>query len=180
MTQRIVPCLLVLSLLAACGSDALPVAAPAAASVAASAPAPATSSTQAAAALVERHLAALNAHDLAGAGALLHEDVLYFDATLGDGQRGRAAAVDNILGTTLRAMPDLEWVLRSEPIASGDGVAYEWTLTGTHTGPWMGIPASNQRVEIQGMSVVRIRDGLIVYKADYYDAATLNRQLGWH
>jgi predicted ester cyclase len=52
-------------------------------------------------------------------------------------------------------------------------------LTGTNTGTLMGIPAKNQKINLKGMSFVRIKDGKIIYKADYYDAATLNKQLGW-
>lgn len=130
-------------------------------------------------AIVEHHLAAYNAHDIDGAAALLHDQVLYFDATYADAFRGRTAAVDNLISPYVRAIPDLEWTLRSEPIAAGDGIAYEWTLTGTNTGTLMGIPAKNQKINLKGMSFVRIKDGKIIYKADYYDAATLNKQLGW-
>jgi steroid delta-isomerase-like uncharacterized protein len=161
--------------LAACGGDAAPEATPAAAAPAKPAPPPPPTGL----ALVEQHLGAFNAHDIDGAGAMLHEDVLYLDATYGDAQRGRAAAIDNLISPWVRAMPDLEWVLRGEPIAQGDGIAYEWTLTGTNTGTFMGIAAKNQKVHLNGMSFVRIKDGMIVYKADYYDAATLGKQLGW-
>jgi steroid delta-isomerase-like uncharacterized protein len=172
---RMASCLLAASL-AACGGEPEPAAAPVVAPTPVAAPvAPAKIAED----LVETHLAAFNAHDRDGAGAPLAREVVYFDATLGDAQRGREAAIDNIIGVYLRAMPDLEWELRSEPIATADGVAYEWTLTGTNTGTWMGIPATNQRVNIKGMSFVRVKDGEIVYKADYYDAATLNKQLGW-
>jgi steroid delta-isomerase-like uncharacterized protein len=177
MSPKSFACLPVLALLVACGAEH-----PGPAATATTTPpvaaAPVVSPDHAAAGLVEQHLAAFNAHDREGAAALLHGDVLYFDATLGEAQRGRQAALDNIIDAYLDAMPDLEWVLRGEPIATGDGVAFEWTLTGTHTGAWMGIPASDQAIEIHGMSVVRVQDGAIVYKADYYDAATLNRQLG--
>lgn len=163
--------------LAACGGAPAPaVQGPIAAAAAEPAPAPASPAGMA---LVERHLAAFNAHDIDGAGAMLHEDVLYLDATFGEAQRGRMAAVDNLISPWVRAMPDLEWVLRGEPIVQGDGIAYEWTLTGTNTGPFMGIEGKNQKVELQGMSFVRVKDGQIVYKADYYDAATLGKQLGW-
>jgi steroid delta-isomerase-like uncharacterized protein len=166
-------------LLAACGREPAP-ATPAASAVPAVPATPPPPPVPKGADLVERYLLAFNAHDRDAVGATLHHDVLYFDATYGEPQRGRDAAIDNIIGVYLRAMPDLEWELRSEPIAAGDGVAYEWTLTGTNTGTWMGIPASNQKVNLKGMSFVRTKDGLIVYKADYYDAATLNKQLGWH
>lgn len=160
--------------LAACGDDPTP-AATAPAVIARPVPPPPPPGL----ALVEQHLAAYNAHDIDGAGAVLHEDVLYFDSTYGEAQRGRGAAIDNLISPYVRAIPDLEWTLRSEPIASGDGIAYEWTLTGTNTGTFMGIPAKNQKVNLKGMSFVRVKDGMIVYKADYYDAATLNKQLGW-
>jgi steroid delta-isomerase-like uncharacterized protein len=168
--------LLALALLAACGKEPPPPPPPAPVAAAKPVPPPKPEAER----VIEQYLAALNAHDIDGAGAMLHDQVLYFDATYGDSQRGRAAAVDNLVSPFVRAMPDLEWELRSEPIVAGDGVAYEWTLTGTNTGTFMGIPASNQKVHLKGMSFVRIKDGKIVYKADYYDAATLNKQLGWN
>jgi steroid delta-isomerase-like uncharacterized protein len=161
--------------LSACGGDAPPPGAAAPTVVAKPVPPP----PPAGVALIEQYLSAYNAHDIDGAGAVLHDQVLYFDATYADAQRGRAAAVDNLISPFVRGIPDLEWTLRSEPIAAGDGIAYEWTLTGTNTGTFMGIPASNQKVNLKGMSFVRVKDGKIVYKADYYDAATLNKQLGW-
>ena len=170
----LLPALVLAAGLAGCGEEPPP---PPAKPVVAAKPLPPPK--PAGVALVEEHLAAYNAHDIDGAGAMLHDEVLYFDATFGDAQRGRHAAIDNLISPWVRAMPDLEWTLRSEPIAAGDGIAYEWTLTGTNTGTFMGIPARNQRVNIKGMSFVRVRDGKIVYKADYYDAATLNKQLGW-
>jgi steroid delta-isomerase-like uncharacterized protein len=175
-TFRIALAIALLTSLAACGADE-PAPAPAAAPAVVARPVPPPA--PAGIALVEEHLAAWNAHDIDGAGAVLHEDVVWFDSTYNDSQQGRAAAVDNFISVFTRAMPDLEWTLRSEPIAAGDGIAYEWTLTGTNTGTWMGIPAKNQRVNLHGMSFVRVKDGKIVYKADYYDAATLGKQLGW-
>ena len=175
-SARTASALLSLALLAACGREPPPPPPPPA-PVAPAKPVPPPKPE--AVAIIEKYLGALNAHDIDGAGAVLHHDVLYFDATYGDSQRGRAAAVDNLISPFVRAMPDLEWELRSEPIASGDGVAYEWTLDGTNTGTFMGIPATNQKVHLKGMSFVRIKDGLIVYKADYYDAKTLDKQLGY-
>jgi steroid delta-isomerase-like uncharacterized protein len=164
-------------LLVACGSDEPPAPRPAATAAAPAKPVPPPK--PASVALIEQHLAAYNAHDIDGAGAVLHDQVLYFDSTYADSFRGRNAAIDNLISPYVRAIPDLEWELRSEPIAAGDGVAYEWTLSGTNTGTFMGIPARNQKINLKGMSFVRIKDGKIIYKADYYDAATLNKQLGW-
>lgn len=147
---------------------------------AAAAPAPAKAGTVAAGRLLEDYLSAWNAHDIQGAGVFLHEGVAYMDVSVGEIQRGRQAAEDNVIGVLVRAMPDLEWSLRGDPIIHGDGIAYEWTLTGTNTGTWNGIPASGQKVNIKGTTIMRLKDGRIVYQADYYDVSSLNRQLGWH
>lgn len=169
-----------LLLLSACGpgekSDAA--SAPAAAT-----PAPAVQAAPAAAApanlaLLNAYLAAWNEHDADKAGGFLAEDVQYFDAAFAGMQQGRQATVDNGIKVFLRGVPDLRWEIRSEPIVGSDGVAYEWTLTGTHTGTWGGIPATRQKINLKGMGLVRIRNGKIVYQAVVYDSATLNRQLG--
>ena len=166
------------SLIAGCGGDAPPPEAKPAPAAAKPTPPPPPPKPEALA-VIEEHLAAYNAHDIDGAGAVLDEDVLYFDATYADAQRGRQAAIDNLISPYVRAIPDIEWVLRSEPIIAGDGIAYEWTVTGTNTGTFLGIPAKNQKINIKGMSFVRIKNGKITYKADYYDAQTLNKQMGW-
>lgn len=109
----------------------------------------------------------------------LDEGVVYLDVSVGEVQRGRQAAEDNVIGVLMRAMPDLEWTLRGDPIIQGNGIAYEWQLTGTNTGTWSGIPASQQKVNIKGGTIMRVQNGKIFYQADYYDVASLNRQLGW-
>lgn len=188
MRSRILFALLPSLLLTACGKDADPPSAaapptPATAAPAAPAPTPAPSpaanSTEAMDKLLDGYLSSWNAHDIQGAGSYLDEGVVYLDVSVGEVQRGRQAAEDNVIGVLMRAMPDLEWTLRGDPIIQGDGIAYEWQLTGTNTGTWSGIPASQQKVNIKGGTIMRVKDGKIFYQADYYDVASLNRQLGW-
>ena len=48
-------------------------------------------------------------------------------------------------------------------IESGDLVVSNWTLTGIHDGaPYYGIPASGERVTINGTAILRMRDGKVV------------------
>ncbi len=128
--------------------------------------------------LLKAYLEAWNQHDANRAGDFLADDVEYFDASFAGLQHGRAAAVDKGIGVFLRGVPDLRWDLRSEPIASGDGIAFEWTLTGTNTGTWGRIPATNQKINLKGMTFIRFKGDKIAYQAVFYDGATLNRQLG--
>ena len=146
------------------------------------APAPASASAPAGQAgarrVLDRWLGAWNAHDPAQAAVLLADDVEYFDAGFSGIQKGRDAAVDKGVSVFLRGVPDLHIELRGEPIVSPDAIAWEWTFTGTNTGTWGGIPATNQHINLKGFSLMRLRDGKIVQLASYYDTGTLNRQLG--
>nr|WP_240894853.1 ester cyclase [Kineococcus siccus] len=40
-------------------------------------------------------------------------------------------------------------------------VVTQWTMTGTHTGPWFGTPASGRDVSFAGTDIVRIVDGQV-------------------
>jgi steroid delta-isomerase-like uncharacterized protein len=123
-------------------------------------------------------LSAWNAHDTSQAANLLDDNVEYFDAGFAGIQHGRDAAIEKGMGAFLRGVPDLQIELRGEPIVGTDAVAWEWTFTGTNTGTWGGIPATNQHIQLKGFSLMRLRDGRIVALSSYYDTGTLNRQLG--
>lgn len=129
-------------------------------------------------AILNDYLAAWNEHDIDGAGAYLADDVEYFDASFAGMQHGRQAAVEQGISVFMRGVPDLHWEIRSDPIVGNDAIAFEWTFTGTHTGTWGGIPATNQKINLKGMSFVRFKNGKIFYQAIFYDSGTLNRQLG--
>jgi steroid delta-isomerase-like uncharacterized protein len=128
--------------------------------------------------LLESWLAAWNSHDAASLGMMMSDDVVYFDAGFAGLQRGRDAAMERGVWVFLRGVPDLHWALRGEPIVGHDSIAWEWTLTGTHTGTWGGIRPTRQQLQLKGVSLMRMRDGRVVEVASYYDSLTLNRQLG--
>ena len=75
------------------------------------------------------------------------------------------------------AFPDLS-VTVEDLLAQGDRVAYRFLLRGTHTGPFMGIPASGQPVVAGGMAIERLADGRLAESWMYLDAPQLLRQLG--
>lgn len=178
--RGLLPGLLLVLVASACGKDeTTPTAAkssapPAAATVAPAMPVAPPPSL----ATLNAYLAAWNEHDIIKAGSFLSEDVEYFDVSFAGLQHGRDAAMENGIGVFMRGMPDLNWQVRSVPIVGNDGIAFEWTLTGTNTGTWGGIPATRQKINLKGMTFLRFRNGKISYQAVYYDGATLNRQLG--
>lgn len=134
----------------------------------------------AATAIVDGYLAAWNAHDAARAAGYLADDVVYYDATVGTPQVSRDSAVKNVIQAFMTAAPDLQWVRDSTPpIAGGDGIAFQWTFSGTHTGPFAdGTKPTNKKFSFKGASIMRLKEGKITYQGDYYDAYGLLKQLG--
>ena len=75
------------------------------------------------------------------------------------------------------AFPDLHFAVE-EVVAEEHVVVTRWTLTGTHTGEFMGIPPSGRRISVGGMSLDHIANGQIVSGFDGWDELGLWRQLG--
>ncbi|MBU1285131.1 MAG: ester cyclase [Gammaproteobacteria bacterium] len=131
-------------------------------------------------AIVDGYMAAWNAHDADKAATFLAEDAVYFDATVGTPQNGKAAARDNVIKVFVGAVPDLQWQMTSAPIVSADGIAFQWKFSGTNSGAWGAeTPATGKPLSFEGVSFIRIKGGKIAYQGDYYDALGFNKQLGW-
>ena len=65
-------------------------------------------------------------------------------------------------------------------VAYGDYAAVRWRATGTFTGPvkFEGLEATGTRIEIEGLDLLTIRDGLIRDNRAYTNATEIARQLG--
>ena len=77
----------------------------------------------------------------------------------------------------LLGFPDYQTVIE-DLIAEGDKVAARITMTGTHTGDFMGIPPTGTQVKFSGMFIVRINEGKIVEHWGEEDSVSLLIQLG--
>ncbi len=65
-----------------------------------------------------------------------------------------------------------------DQIAEGDKVATRITVTGTHRGPFMGIPATGNEVKITTVVITRFQDGRNVEGWAEQDRLGLMQQLG--
>jgi steroid delta-isomerase-like uncharacterized protein len=63
-------------------------------------------------------------------------------------------------------------------IASGDWAAAVWTFSGTQKGDFPGIPATGKSFSVRGVSIVQVKNGKMTSRIDYWDSATMLRQLG--
>jgi steroid delta-isomerase-like uncharacterized protein len=79
------------------------------------------------------------------------------------------------------AFPDGE-VKVTGVIVEGDRAVVEFVNRGTQTGPLESslgsFPASGRRMEAHYCSVMRVADGKVVEGRDYFDSASIARQLG--
>lgn len=75
------------------------------------------------------------------------------------------------------AFPDFHFVIE-QSVESGDMVCSRYTDLGTHKGDFAGLPASGRRMEVLGLDMIRVRDGLVVEHWTLLDVPALMQQLG--
>jgi len=79
--------------------------------------------------------------------------------------------------TVLAGFPDGHWRIE-DMVAEGDKVAWRFSFDGTHLGEFMGIPATRNRLHLNGMVVSRIAEGKIAEEWELYDGLGMMDQLG--
>ena len=60
----------------------------------------------------------------------------------------------------------------------GNKLVKHWNFKGTHTGLFFGIPATNKKVDIDGVTLVRMSSGKIAEERDFLDNLEFMQQLG--
>ncbi len=117
----------------------------------------------------------LNGGELSVADELIAPDFVNHEAPPGkdhgpESMRG--------LATMLRtAFPDLHFTIE-DLVAEGDTVAGRVTMSGTHEGPFMGMPPTGRSVRQDQMHIVRFREGKAVEHWGVREDLGMMRQLG--
>ncbi len=91
----------------------------------------------------------------------------------GPGSEGLKDALTMFRG----AFPDLQ-VTIEDMIAEGEKVVVRVTMRGTQQGEFMGIPATNKKIEIGEMHIVRFAGGKMVEHWGQEDSLGMMQQLG--
>jgi steroid delta-isomerase-like uncharacterized protein len=63
-------------------------------------------------------------------------------------------------------------------VESGDMASAQVTVTAKHTGEFMGVPATDKSVEIEGIDIIRIEDGKCAEHWGVTDNMALMQQIG--
>lgn len=127
--------------------------------------------------VVSSYMAAWNAHDASQAARYLAKDVVYYDAATGSPVKGKESAEKEVIGAFIRAVPDLQWKMTSQPVYNQDTIAFQWQFSGKNSGEWAGAPATNNNIKFEGVSFIKVVDGKITWQGDYYDSKKLEAEL---
>jgi len=117
----------------------------------------------------------LNAGDLDACVARAAPDLIMNLAELPEPLRGTETWRQNA-AMMKRAFPDLHAHVE-DVVASEDRVAVRVTFTGTHSGEFLGIPATGRSIRYVSHEFYRVADGLIAEEWICSDLATLMRQI---
>jgi steroid delta-isomerase-like uncharacterized protein len=127
--------------------------------------------------LVMEHVRHENAHDLPGVLGTFGASPSYHDEPWQDHRLG-GEAVEQYYTELLTALPDLNINITESHVAAA-AIVLEVTISGTHEGPWRGLPGTGRRVAFPLCGVFTFDEGdRIRAERIYYDRASVLRQLG--
>jgi steroid delta-isomerase-like uncharacterized protein len=121
--------------------------------------------------------AAWNAHDPDALVAIFAPDAVIRDVGSPELLRGREA-IRARAADLLAAFPDFH-LRQLELVVGDDANADRWEATGTHSGPFLGMEATGNRIRVEGATFSRFgADGLVVEDVNFWDVGALLAQLG--
>jgi len=123
-------------------------------------------------ALLDKYVAAVNAHDTSSFGEIHTESYIQHS---GRSPSGLAAQIENFRGIFGR-MPDVQTRVEDRIIA-GDKVVARMTLSATHTQPLLGVPPTGRRFTLSTIDIWRVEGGKFAEHWDIVDYPGLQKQL---
>jgi steroid delta-isomerase-like uncharacterized protein len=125
--------------------------------------------------LLEQLIEAENSHDLERMLALMTDDVVIEDVPFGMVMRGKDVVKQGFSGF-FSAASDFKVEPKSW-VTNDKSFALELIFTGTQKGDFPGLPASGKRFFVRGCSYGEFENGKIKGRRDYWDSASLTKQL---
>jgi steroid delta-isomerase-like uncharacterized protein len=119
---------------------------------------------------------AFNKGNLAVLDEVFAVNLTDYSTAAATGQTGLEGFKQRIAGHRT-GFPDLRFEV-ADILVDGDKVAFRWTMSGKHQGPWMGRPATGKTMKITGMNMERLEGGKIVEHWSNPDVLSAMQQLG--
>ncbi len=127
--------------------------------------------------VVRRYFEAIGAHDVQGAAAMWAQDGR--EDVRGQGLFIGPDGVREFIGSLVEAIPDLKVEIVSTT-SEDERCALQWRFSGTFAGPgsFNGVAPTGHRLELEGVDILTVRDGLIHSNDAFTDTMAVPRQLG--
>ena len=77
----------------------------------------------------------------------------------------------------LKGFPDLQMTIE-DIFGEDEKIVVEWTLSGTHDGKILGIPATHKKVSVDGVTIHHVANGKVIDSSANWNALSLMKQLG--
>ena len=127
--------------------------------------------------MTRRYFEAIGAHDVDGAAAMWAPDGR--EDVRGQGLFIGPEGLREFIGNLVEAIPDLRVEIVSTT-AEEDRCALHWRFSGTFAGPrsFNGIAPTGHHMELEGVDVLTVSDGLIQSNEAFTDTMSVARQIG--
>ncbi|MGI9046842.1 MAG: ester cyclase [Burkholderiales bacterium] len=91
--------------------------------------------------------------------------------------RSRTGGLRQVLHQIRGAFPDLAVAVEHQVI-DDDNIAFSYTVTGTHKGDFMEVPATGKRIKARGMQIACFENGKMVERWGSSDELGILKQIG--
>jgi steroid delta-isomerase-like uncharacterized protein len=125
--------------------------------------------------ILKQLIEAENSHDIEKMLALMADDVVIEDVPFGMMMKGKDGVKQGFTGFFAAAAD-----FKVEPkswVTSDSSFALEVIFTGTQTGDLPGLPATGKSFSVRGCSFGEFENGKVKGRRDYWDSASLTKQL---
>lgn len=86
-------------------------------------------------------------------------------------------AAKDFYNNYLTGFSDIKFTVKNV-FGQGDNIVKHWNFKGTHTGDFFGIPATGNKVDLDGTTLVKMKNGKIAQEQDFLDNMSFMSQLG--
>ncbi len=93
------------------------------------------------------------------------------------GQKPGLAGLKEMMGAMHAAFPDMKFTTNSIT-ADSNSIWAQFTLTGTNTGPFMGMPPTGKKISVEGIDHLRMENGKAVEHWGFMEEKKMMQQLG--
>lgn len=126
-------------------------------------------------ALIQTHVQQLNEGDVSGYMRMYAPDCAFHGYP--PDVSPDCSGVAQFYTALVEAFPGAQ-VAPADVVTEGDRVAVRYTLTGTHTGTFLGAPPTGKAISVEGITILRFEGGKVAERWNRLDELTLLTKIG--